>query len=170
MTARPSFLRRTAATALCCGVAMLVPAASMLAATPPPAPAGANAYLRMADEARPLRETADSFIARAMAGDVAGTQAMLSRALVERIGEPAAQRALHGQILPFFAQGRETTRVTTIARTTDANGATGFAFYMWLKPADGSAPRPFTVYAVREQGRAVVANVVPDQLVPDRHQ
>lgn len=140
------------------------------AAPAEPAPASPAKYVQMAEEAQPLRQAADTFVARAMAGDRPATLALLSRSLVERIGEPAANKALNGQILPFFMQGREVGGSITIARTTDANGSSGFAFYMWLKPADGGVPKPFTVYAVREQGRAVVANVVPDQLVPNRHQ
>lgn len=37
-------------------------------------------------------------------------------------------------------------------------------------PAAGGEPRPFTVYTVVEAGRPVVANIVPDRLVPGRHQ
>jgi len=153
-----------------CVAASLACINATYAAPAGPAPASPAQYMQMAEEARPLREAADTFIARAMAGDRSATLALLSRNLVDRIGEPAANKALNGQILPFFMQGRELGNSTTIARTTDANGSSGFAFYMWLKPADGGAPKPFTVYAVREQGRAVVANVVPDQLVPNRHQ
>jgi hypothetical protein len=129
-----------------------------------------SADLRMAQEAEPLRRVADSFVARALAGDAAGVRAMLSTALVERAGEAGVMRALQGQILPFFAQGHGPGRSVTITRTTDASGSQGFAFYMWLLPAQGGEPRPFTVYTVVEQGRAVVANIVPDRLVPGRHQ
>jgi hypothetical protein len=121
------------------------------------------------EEAAPMRQLADRFIARAMAGDSPAAAAMLSRALVERSGEAAIQRALDAQILPFFGAGREIGRSVTVARTTDASGQGGFAFYMWLVPAAGGSPRPFSLYVVQEQGRPVVANIVPDRLVEGRH-
>ena len=126
------------------------------------------ADLQMAQDAAPMRQAADRFIARAIAGDAAATQAMLSRALVERIGQTNAEKAMQGLILPFFARGGSVGRSVTITRTTDAAGQTGFAFYMWLVPAQGEA-RPFTVYMVDEQGTARVANVVPDRRVEGRH-
>lgn len=127
------------------------------------------ADLRMAEDAAAMRRVADRFIARALAGDAQGSAALLSRALVERIGAPAATQAMQQRILPFFAQGGEVGRSTTIARTTDAAGQSGFAFYLWLVGPQGEA-RPFTVYVVEERGRVVVANVVPDRLVEGRHQ
>lgn len=126
-------------------------------------------HLRAAEEAAPMRQVAERFIDRAMAGDGKAAGAMLSRVLVERSGEAQIQQALSGQILPFFARGREVGRSVTIARTTDAAGQGGFAFYMWLVPTDGGAARPFSVYVVQEQGRPVVANIVPDRLVEGRH-
>jgi hypothetical protein len=132
------------------------------------APAGANEDIRMAADSAPFRKTADDFITRSMAGDVAGAQSMLSRQLVERTGEAAIRQALQSQIVPFFQRGREPGRSTTTTQTTDASGQPGFAFYMWMQYADAST-RPFTVYVVREQGRLVVANVVPDRLVEGRH-
>jgi hypothetical protein len=125
--------------------------------------------LQMAQDAAPFRAAADSFVARAMAGDAAATLAMLSRSLVERSGEANIRRALDQQILPFFQRGSEPGRSVTVTRTTDAAGQGGFAFYMWLTQRDASAPRPYTVYVVAEAGRAVVANIVPDRLVEGRH-
>jgi hypothetical protein len=126
--------------------------------------------LRMAQEAEPLRRVADDFIARARAGDAAGAQALFSPNLLARVGEANVQRVMQTQLLPFFAQGAGTGRSVTVARTTDANGSQGFAFYMWLQPTGGGAARPFTLYTVVEQGRAVIANVVPDRMIAGRHQ
>jgi hypothetical protein len=125
--------------------------------------------LRMAQEAQPMRRAADRFIALALAGDAAGTSAMLSRALVERIGEANASKAMRGLILPFFAEGGQVGRSVTTTRTTDAAGQQGFAFYLWLVPAAGGEPKPFTVYMVDEQGTPKVANVVPNVRVAQRH-
>jgi hypothetical protein len=125
--------------------------------------------LRMAQDSQPFRQAADEFVARSMAGDVAGTRSLLSRSLVERTGDEAVRRALQSQVLPFFQRGREPGRSVTIARTTDASGQQGFAFYMWMQYAEAPTARPFTVYVVQEQGRLVVANVVPDRLVEGRH-
>jgi hypothetical protein len=149
--------------ALLCA-ALLVPAASQAATN------SVSDDLQMANSSAPYRQAADAFIARAMAGDVAGTQAMLSRRLVERTGDAAIRQALQAQILPFFQRGREPGRSVTITRTTDASGQGGFAFYMWMQYPEPSAPRPFTVYVVQEQGRYAVANIVPDRLVEGRHQ
>jgi hypothetical protein len=128
-----------------------------------------SADLRMAEDAAPMRRVADRFVARALAGDAASTSAMLSRALVERMGQPAAMKAMREQVLPFFARGGEIGRSVTVTRTTDAAGQTGFAFYLWLV-RDQAERRPFTVYVVNEGGNPVVANVVPDRFVEGRHQ
>jgi hypothetical protein len=124
--------------------------------------------LQMAAASAPFRQTADLFVTRALAGDLAGTQALLSRQLVERSGEPTVRRSLQEHILPFFQRGRAAGRSVTITHTTDGAGQRGFAFYMWLQQANTDA-RPFTVYVVQEQGRLVVANIVPDRLVEGRH-
>lgn len=131
--------------------------------------AGVAADLRMAQDAAPMRATADAFVTRAMAGERDAVLAMLSPTLVSRIGNDTAVRVLDAQILPFFQRGRQVGRSTTVTRTTDAAGSSGFAFYQWLEPQDGGAARPFTLYVVREQGRLVVANIVPDRLVEGRH-
>lgn len=128
-----------------------------------------SADLRMAEDAAPMRRVVDVFVARALAGDAASTSAMLSRALVERMGQPAAMKAMQEQVLPFFARGGEIGRSVTVTRTTDAAGQTGFAFYLWLVRGPGER-RPFAVYVVNEGGNPVVANVVPDRLVEGRHQ
>lgn len=128
-----------------------------------------TADMRMMQEAAPMRQAADRFVASASSGDLEATLSMLSRALVDRSGEATIRRVLQAQILPFFAQGRELGRSVTVARTTDGVGSQGFAFYLWLVPADGGAPRPFSLYVVQEQGRPVVANIVPDRLVEGRH-
>lgn len=126
------------------------------------------ADLRMASESAPMRRTVDDFVERARRGDAVAATAMLSRALVDRIGAANAERVVREQLLPFFARSGEIGRSATITRTTDAAGQQGFAFYLWLARADGQ-PRPFTVYVVEERGAPVIANVVPDRLVEDRH-
>ncbi|MES2957040.1 MAG: hypothetical protein V4792_02580 [Pseudomonadota bacterium] len=140
-----------------------------LAQAPSAPVAAVAADLRMAQDAEPFRRAADAFIATAMAGDAAQAHAMLSPTLVARSGDAAIKRALDQQILPFFARGHAPGRSVTVTRTTDAAGQQGFAFYMWLQPAGTAPQRPFTVYVVEEQGRPMVANVVPDRLVEGRH-
>jgi hypothetical protein len=157
------------------GVAALLVSLALLALALPTRPAMAfdtatvSADLRMAEDAAPMRRVADGFIARALAGDAASTSAMLSRALVERMGQAAAMKAMKEQVLPFFARGGEVGRSVTVTRTTDAAGQTGFAFYFWLVRGVGER-RPFTIYVVNEGGVPVVANVVPDRFVEGRHQ
>ena len=147
---------------VCLGIAAAAPAAQAAAG-------GITEDLRMVADSAPFRRAADEFIARSMAGDAAGTLALLSRRLVERSGDAAIRQALQGQILPFFQRGRAVGRSVTVTQTTDAAGQQGFAFYMWLQSAEEPALRPFTVYVVKEQDRVVVANVVPDRLVEGRH-
>ncbi|MFT3953285.1 MAG: hypothetical protein QM722_02415 [Piscinibacter sp.] len=143
---------------------LLLPAAPAHAASA----AEVAADLRMADDAAPMRRAAERFVDLARRGDSSGSAAMLSRALVDRIGNANAERAMREQVLPFFARGGEIGRSVTVTRTTDAAGQQGFAFYMWLARAD-SEPRPFTVYVVEERGAPVIANVVPDRRVEGRH-
>jgi len=135
----------------------------------PNSSAAVAADLRMAQEAEPFRRAADAFIATAMAGDAAQAQALLSPTLVARSGEAAIRKALDTQILPFFSHGQTQGRSVTVTRTTDAAGHQGYAFYMWLQTGSADSQRPFTVYVVEEQGRPMVANVVPDRLVEGRH-
>lgn len=143
------------------------------AAGPAPAPetggADVAADLRMAAEAAPFRETADAFVARAMAGDAEAALAMLSPGLVQRSGADALRQVLRTQILPFFAQGAQVGRSVTISRTTDADGRQGFAYYMWLVPKAGGEPQPFSLYVLRDGSRRVIGNVVPNRAVPGRH-
>jgi hypothetical protein len=151
--------------------ASLLLAATLIAAPAPAVYAAGSSVsedIRMAADSVPFRKAADEFVARSMAGDVVGTHSMLSRQLVDRSGDAATRQALQAQILPFFQRGREPGRSVTTTRTTDASGQQGFAFYMWMQYADAPA-RPFTVYVVQEQGRPVVANIVPDRLVEGRH-
>lgn len=154
----------TAALALLAGAVIVMPAQAQAQSATDVA-----TDLRMAQEAAPMRAAAEAFVARAMAGERDAALAMLSPTLVARMGPDTIARVLDAQILPFFQHGRQVGRSTTVTRTTDAAGSSGFAFYQWLEPRDGGAARPFTLYVVREQGRLVVANVVPDRLVEGRH-
>jgi hypothetical protein len=159
MTRSTSF----AAGLIACALAVAAPAASATSA------ADIAADLQMAADSQPYRQFADRFVAQAMAGDLAGTQAMLSLQLVARSGDAAIRQALDAQILPFFRAGRGPGRSVTTTLTTDAAGQRGYAFYMWMQQADGAPRRPFTVYVVQEGERLAVANVVPDRLVEGRH-
>ncbi|WP_457419212.1 hypothetical protein [Roseateles sp. P5_E7] len=133
------------------------------------APGSAAQDIRMASESAPFRQAADEFVARSMAGDIDSMQSLLSRQLVDRIGEPAARKVLQAQIAPFFQRARQPSGPVTVTQTTDGSGQHGFAFYMWMQYAEAPTARPFTVYVVKEQGRLVVANIVPDRLVEGRH-
>lgn len=132
-------------------------------------PPDVSGDLRMMADSSAYRQTAEAFVARAMAGDLDAAQKMLSARMVDRSGSEAIRRALEQQILPFFVQGAQIGRSVTVARTTDADGSTGYAFYMWLAPRGGGEASPFTVYVVEEKGRRVVANVLPGRRVAGRH-
>jgi hypothetical protein len=133
-------------------------------------PEAVGADLQMALGARPYREAAERFVLAAIAGRSDGALDQLSPALRARSGDAALRQALSAQILPFFRRGRGISRSVTVTRTTDAAGHGGYAFYMWLFGVDGDDKRPFTVYVVDEDGRQMIANVVPDRLIAGRHQ
>ncbi len=165
----PTYPLQAQARALLLAIVTLL---SSVQAGPPVSPNSAASVavdLQMAQDAEPFRIAAEGFVAQALAGDAAATQALLSRAMVARSGEANIRRALEAQILPFFQRGSGIGGSRTITRTSDAAGQQGYAFYLWLDQRDGSAARPFTVYAVSEAGRAMVANIVPDRLVAGRH-
>jgi hypothetical protein len=155
---RPAFL--TPFLTLFCGLMLCI-------GRPSHAAPDVGADIAMAAEAQPMRAAAELFIARAAAGDRTGASAMLSHALVQRIGETAVQQAMQNQIVPFFARGGAVGRSATVTRTTDAAGQRGYAFYLWW--VRGADARPFTVYVVDEAGTARIANVVPDRMVAERH-
>lgn len=160
--------RRPPRLAVLLGVAftlLVLPPAHAASPAAEPTPAESLAMKRDADR---LQQTADRFVERALAGDARGSAALLSRALVDRLGEAAAAQALQQRVLPFFARGGQVGGGMTISRTTDAAGQRGFAYYMWLVDPGGTR-RPFTVYVVDEGGTPVVANVVPDRRVEGRH-
>lgn len=157
------------ARALLLVIAALLGSAQAGSQAAPNSAASVGADLQMAQDAEPFREVAEAFVARAMAGDMGATQALLSPAMVERSGEANVRRALEAQILPFFQRGLGLGNSRTITRSSDASGRQGYAFYLWLKQRDGSEARPFTVYVLAEGGRAMVANIVPDRLVAGRH-
>lgn len=155
------------------GIALVALISAFATAAPAPAAAQTAAELRMPADAQPYRRVAEAFVASAMAGDVERSIGMLSRAVVERAGEPAVRSMMASRIVPFFRESR--TEATpgpsvTVTHTTDASGNRGFAFYMWAAPRESAAPpRPFALYMVEEAGRIVVANVVPDRFVEGRH-
>jgi len=126
-----------------------------------------RATLPGADMARPesFRQVADEFIAAAAAGDMAKTTRMISPDMMTRTGREAAERYLAGNVLPFFAQFKETGRSTTITRTA---GMPGFVFYMYMVSKTDQL-RPFVIYVVEENGAQVVVNILLDHFVEGRH-
>jgi hypothetical protein len=127
-----------------------------------------NADLEMAEKSAPFRAVADEFIAAAAAGDAAKAERMISQRLVARAGRDVVRENIAARVLPFFADLRSVARSVTVANTTDAFGASGFAYYMYMVPAAG-AQRPFVIYVLDEGGRLVVANILVDHYVEGRH-
>jgi hypothetical protein len=146
-------------------LAPLVPGAPVLAAQAAAVADGGVAAGRSAA----FRRTADAFVAAAAAGDAARAEAMISANMLQRSGREAVRRVLATQVLPFFAAWGATARAANVSETTDAFGSHGYAFYLWLEPRDGGAPRPFVLYVVDEGGQPVVANVAVDRKVEGRH-
>ena len=112
-----------------------------------------------------FRQVADEFIAAAAVGDMAKTTQMISPDVVTRTGREAVERYLADDVLPFFAQLKETGRSTTITRTADVPG---FVFYMYMVSKTDEL-RPFVIYVIEENGAKVVINILPDRFVEGRH-
>jgi hypothetical protein len=113
----------------------------------------------------PFRDVADEFIAAAAAGEAKKVAGMISPAIAANTGEENVNRYLNHKLLPFFAEFKEIGNSITVARTADIPG---FVFYMYME-TKADELRPFVIYVVEEGGAKVVANVLVDQLVPDRH-
>ena len=119
----------------------------------------------MAVQEGPFRRVAEEFVAAAAAGDNAKVARMLSPAIAAKTGREGVERFLTGEVLPFFAPFKEVARSVSITRTA---GVTGFAFYMYMVSKTDEL-RPFVIYVIEERDAKVVANVLVDHLVEDRH-
>ena len=157
-----------ARTARCASLALLLCALTAAAQAPAGAGAAPADYLEMQAASAPYRAYADRWIALARTGNVADLARTISPSMTSRAGAEAVRRNLETRVVPFFAQAPGVGKSVTVTRTTDAFGHGGFAFYMYAVPKDG-APRPFVLYVIDEGGARVVANVVVDHYVPDRH-
>ena len=136
--------------------------------TPGQALAQANAtppLFEMTAQEGPFRRVADEFIAAAAVGDAKRAARMISPAVAARVGPEGIDRVLTGDVLPFFAQFKEVAKSVTITRTAEMPG---FAFYMYMV-TKADELRPFVIYVVDEGGAKVVANVLVDHLVENRH-
>ena len=143
--------------------------ASTRPVTSKPQEAPVQAELEMMQAEAAFRGTLDSFVAAAVAGQGAKVAAMISPNMRARAGDAAVHGVVEGQILPFFAGTRGLGGSRTITTTTDQFGNAGFTYYTYALAPDGEL-RPFVLYAVREDGAVVVANVLVNKLVEGRHQ
>ena len=116
-------------------------------------------------ERESFRQVAEEFIAAAAAGDIAKMTRMISPDMVTRTGREAVERYLTDNVLPFFAQFKETGRSTTITRTADMPG---FVLYMYMV-SKADQLRPFVIFVIEENGAKVVANILVDKFVEGRH-
>lgn len=167
MTATTAFSRPCRIALIMLALAATAPA---LVATSPGNPAMAQTRagapdLSMAGQQDAYRSVAEEFVAAAARGDKAKTSRMLSPATASKVGVEAVERFLAGEVLPFFAPFQEFARSVSITRTADAPG---FAFYMYMVEKTGEM-RPFVIYVIEEGGTKVVANVLVDHFVEDRH-
>jgi len=112
-----------------------------------------------------FRQVAEEFIAAAAAGEMAKMTRMISPDMVRRTGREGVERYLADNVLPFFAQFKETGRSTSITRTA---GVPGFVFYMYMVSKTDQL-RPFVIYVIEENGAKVVVNILPDKFVEGRH-
>src|SRR5215470_16013878 len=116
-------------------------------------------------ERESFRQVAEEFIAAAASGDMAKMTRMVSPDVVTRTGREAVERYLADNVLPFFAQFKETGRSTTITRTAEVPG---FVFHMYMVSKTDQL-RPFVIYVVEENGAQVVVNILLDHFVEGRH-
>ena len=146
--------------------AMATVFACWLAPGPPfaPARAGPPAF-EMSVQEGPFRSVAEELVAAAAAGDKTKIARMLSPAIAATTGAEGVERFLTDEVLPFFAPFKEIAGSVTVTRTAEV---TGFAFYMYLIAKTGEM-RPFVIYVIEEGGAKVVANVLVDHFVADRH-
>jgi hypothetical protein len=119
----------------------------------------------MAAQEPPFRSVADEFMAAAAAGDATRAARLISPTISAKTGREGVERFLAGEVLPFFAQFKEVGRSVTITRTADVPG---FVFYMYMVTKTDEL-RPFVIYVIEEGDAKVVANVLVDHLVEDRH-
>ena len=124
--------------------------------------------LEMAARSPEYRAVAEQFVTAAAARDSAKLEKMLSPTLAARTGKEAIQKVMNGQVIPFFADHKEIGRSATTTNTTDANGNTGFAFYMYAVPKSGQQ-KPFVIYVLEENGQKVVGNILVNRFVEGRH-
>ena len=138
------------------------------ASTPDQAPAQARAAPPEAElevQQGLFRTVADEFITAAAAGDAIRAARMISPAAKAKNGPEGLDRFLTGEVLPFFAHFKKVGSSVTITRTADVPG---FAYYMYMMTKTDEL-RPFVIYVVEEGGAKVVANVLVDHLVKNRH-
>lgn len=121
--------------------------------------------MEMAGQEEPFRSVAEAFVAAAAVGDATKATAMISPAAAAKSGPEGVERYLADVVLPFFEPLKEIAGSVTVTRTADV---TGFAFYMYLVAKTGEL-RPFVIYVIEEGGAKVVANVLVDHFVADRH-
>jgi hypothetical protein len=138
------------------------------ASTPDQAPAQAHAAPPEAElevQQGLFRTVADEFITAAAAGDAIRAARMISPAAKAKNGPEGLDRFLTGEVLPFFAHFKKVGSSVTITRTADVPG---FAYYMYMVTKTDEL-RPFVIYVVEEGGAKVVANILVDHLVKNRH-
>lgn len=121
--------------------------------------------LDMAAREAPYQRVADAFIAAAAAGDAAKAARLISPTTAAKAGSEGVDRYLTGTVLPFFGQFKQVADSVTVTRIAQA---TGFAFYMYMVPKAGEL-RPFVIYVIEEGGTQVVANILVDHFVAERH-
>jgi hypothetical protein len=167
MKMRQSWHSRLLRNGLC--VVAVAAAAGIFLVSPPKGDGLAQADFRrdleMLGQQQAFQRVADEFVAAAAAGDLVKAARMLSPAVAAKTGPVGVERFLTGEVLPFFAQFKETGRSTTITRTA---GVTGFVFYLYMVSKTDEF-RPFVVYVIEEGGAMVVANVLVDHFVEGRH-
>jgi hypothetical protein len=132
-------------------------------ASPQNAPAPPD--FAMSVDQEPFLRVAEAFVAAVAAGDMGRAAGMISPAVAARTGREAVEDFLAGEVGPFFADHVRMANSVTVTRTAEV---TGFAFYMYTVTRANEL-RPFVIYVVEEGGAQVIANVLVDKFVENRH-
>src|SRR3954447_8105707 len=125
-------------------------------------------YLEREPQRQASQAIVQRFIDAAIARDVQTLIRLVGGPIAKRAGPEGVERYLNDVVLPFFANHKAVGRSKTISTSVDEAGNPGFAFYMYSM-LKGGGKKPFVVYVINDNGEWVVANILVDYFVEDRH-
>jgi hypothetical protein len=124
-------------------------------------------YLTMETDSKAYRQLADWAVEKLRKGDVDAVIQQFSPNFIDYLGLQQVQSVFKKEMVPFFAGSTGLENSTTVTKTHDSFGSSGFAFYMSLNT--GGQVKPFVMYLVKENDRIVLANLVLNKTYADLH-